>query len=87
MAVKGLVVSFRRGRHTAYTNQVIIEIPNVKSRKDAARYIGRRVVFVTDGGKKLKGVITSPHGNKGRVRARFEKGLQGQIIGKKVDIE
>jgi len=84
--LRGLVVSFRRGRHTARTNQVIIEVPGVGDRKRASALIGRRVVYVTEGGRKLKGVITAPHGNRGRVRARFERGLPGQIVGKKVDI-
>ena len=84
--MKALVVSYRRGRHTVRTNQVILELPGVKTRKQAAAYIGKKVVYTTEGGKKIRGVITAPHGNKGRVRARFERGVPGQIIGKKVEI-
>jgi len=84
--MKGLVVSYRRGRRTARTNQVIIEIPGINNRKKASTLIGKRVVWITPGGKKLKGVITAPHGNKGRVRARFSKGVPGQMIGEKVEI-
>lgn len=84
--MKAIVVSFRRGRHTVRTNQVILELPGVKNRKQAAVFVGKKVVYITEGGKKLKGTITAPHGNKGRVRARFEKGVPGQIIGKRVEI-
>ncbi len=84
--MRGVVVSYRRGRHTTRTNQVIIEIPGVKNRKEASKFIGKKVEWVTPGGRKLKGVITSPHGNRGRVRARFTKGVPGQILGEKVDI-
>ena len=35
----------------------------------------------------INGVIKAPHGNKGLVRAIFEKGLPGQAITTKVDIE
>ncbi len=85
-SVKALVISFRRGRHTVKTNQVILELPGVKNRRQAAAFVGKKVIYVTEGGKKLKGTITAPHGNKGRVRARFERGVPGQIIGKKVEI-
>ncbi|NPA86607.1 MAG: 50S ribosomal protein L35ae [Candidatus Diapherotrites archaeon] len=83
---KGLVISYRRGRRTMRTNQVIIEVPGVSNRKEAARLIGKKVLWITPGGKKLKGIITAPHGNRGRVRARFTKGVPGQMIGQKVEI-
>ena len=84
--VKAIVLSFRRGRRTARTNQIIVEVPNITSRKAAARFIGKKVVWETPGGKRLKGVVTAPHGNRGRLRIRFERGLPGQIIGEKVEI-
>ena len=84
--MRGFVVSFRRGRRTSYRNQIIVEVPGYKTRKEASRLIGKKVVWETPGGKKLKGVITAPHGNKGRVRVRFKKGVPGQIIGERVEI-
>ena len=84
--MRGLVLSYRRGRRTSRTNQVIIEVTGVKDRKQASKLIGKKVVWVTPGGRKLKGVITAPHGNKGRVRARFARGVPGQMIGEKVEI-
>lgn len=82
----GIVTSFRRGRHTVTTNQIIIEVTGITNRKDASRLIGKKVVYTTESGKKLVGVVTSPHGNGGKVRARFKKGLPGQIVGKRVVI-
>ncbi len=84
--LRGLVLSYRRGRRTMRRNQVIVEVPGVRDRRSAARLVGKKVVWTTPGGKKLKGVITAPHGNRGRVRARFSKGVPGQMIGEKVDI-
>ena len=87
--MEGIVVNFRRGRHTVYTNQVLIKIDGVDSREKAQEFIGKKVEWKTPGkkGKVLKGVITSAHGNKGLVRARFETGIPGQMIGEKVKIE
>ncbi len=84
--LRGLVVSYRRGRRTMRTNQVIIEVPGVRTRREASRLVGKKVIWETPSGKKLRGVITSPHGNKGRVRARFSKGVPGQMIGERVAI-
>lgn len=86
--IKGVVVNYRRGRHTVYTNQVIIKIENIDSKEKAKEFIGRKVEWKTPGKKNkvLVGEITSTHGNKGLVRARFEKGVPGQMIGEEVKI-
>ena len=38
-------------------------------------------------GKTINGKIAGPHGNKGLVRAIFEKGLPGQAITTKVEVK
>jgi len=84
--VKGLIVSYRRGRHTMHPRQVIIAVEGVSTRKQASALVGRRVLWKSPSGKKFRGVIVAPHGNKGRVRARFEDGIPGQAIGDRVEI-
>lgn len=84
--VKGVVLSYRRGRHTQNPKQVIIRIEGVEKKEDAMKFIGKKVVWRTKKGKELIGVITAPHGSKGKVRARFEKGLPGQALGTEVEI-
>ena len=80
--MKGVVVNYRRGRHTQYKYQVIVYFPGIDSREKAAQLVGKRVVWITPNKYKLfVGVITAPHGNKGRVRVRFRKGVPGQMIG------
>ena len=59
----GIVVQFRRGRHTIKERHFLIEIEKVKTK------------------------IRGAHGNKGVVRAIFEKGLPGQAITTKVEIK
>ncbi|HIQ51028.1 MAG TPA: 50S ribosomal protein L35ae [Nautiliaceae bacterium] len=87
--MEGIVVNIRRGRHTVYENQVIVKVDGINSREKAKELVGKRVVWKTPGKKNkvLEGIITAPHGNKGYVRVRFNKGVPGQIIGEKVQIE
>lgn len=86
--MEALVISFRRGRHNMKGNQILIEIEGVNSRALASRFIGKRVVWRSEGQKKkeIYGKITAAHGNNGVMRARFSKGLPGDILGKKIEI-
>jgi large subunit ribosomal protein L35Ae len=88
MSMKATVLNFRRGRHTQTMNQLLLEIPGVDSRTLAAGFIGKRVRWISPGRlkKEISGKITSTHGSNGVVRARFSKGLPGEVIGKKIDI-
>ena len=76
---------FRQGRHHVYDKQMILKAgDNVES---AEKVIGKEVVYKTESGKEIKGVISALHGRKGNVRAIFaEKGLPGQALGKKIKI-
>ncbi len=84
--MKGIIVNYRRGRHTQNPRQMIIKVEGVESREEAEKLIGKEVIFKTPSGKEIKGKITAPHGNKGAVRARFERGLPGQALGKEVTV-
>ena len=84
--MKAKVLNFRGGRHTQYTNQLLITLKDVSSRKSAAPFIGKKVAWKTRSGKKLVGKIASPHGNSGALRARFPKGLPGEILGKEIEV-
>lgn len=85
--MKGKVIQFRRGRHTIHERHFLIEIPEVSNRKDAEKFIGKQVTWISPAGKIIKGKISAAHGNKGVVRAIFEKGLPGQAIITKVEIK
>ena len=86
-ARKATVLSFRRGRHTQNTRQFILDVPRCKTKTQAARYIGKKVIWTSPGKKEIVGKITAPHGNSGAVRARFSKGLPGTAITQKVKIK
>ncbi len=84
--LEGVIINYRRGPRTQRSRECLVGFPNVKSRSEANRLIGRRVAW-TDGKKNMiVGTIVSPHGNKGLVRVRFRRGLPGQALGMPVRI-
>ena len=83
----GKVIQFRRGRHTIHERHFLIELEGSKSRKDAEKFVDKEVTWKSPAGKIIKGKIAAPHGNKGVVRAIFEKGLPGQALTTKVEIK
>ncbi len=85
--MKGKVVQFRRGRHTVHERHFLIEVEGVDNREKAGKLVGKEVEWKSPAGKIIKGKISSAHGNKGVVRAIFEKGLPGQAVTTEVDIK
>ena len=85
--MKGKVVQFRRGRKTVHERHFLIEVEGVKTREEAGKLVGKEVEWKSPAGKIIKGKISSSHGNKGVVRAIFEKGLPGQAVTTSVEIK
>jgi len=83
----GKVIQFRRGRHTIHERNFLIEIEDVLNKEEAIKFIGKEVIWKSPAGKIIRGKISSSHGNKGVVRAIFEKGLPGQAITTEVEIK
>jgi len=84
---EGTIANYRMGRHTVHPKQCILVFPDINSRKEANKLIGRTVVWYSSSGKEIKGKITRAHGNKGAVRAHFKKkGVPGQALGQKIKI-
>jgi large subunit ribosomal protein L35Ae len=81
------IVNYRRGKRTEYTNQYILAIDGVTAKSEAAKHIGKKVVWKTSAGNVVVGKVTNTHGNGGALLARFEKGLPGQVLGGTVSIE
>jgi len=75
--MKAKVIQFRRGRKTYHPRHFILDVA-AKTREEAEKFVGKEVEWTSPAGKKIKGKISSAHGNKGLVRAIFEKGLPGQ---------
>ena len=77
----GLIVGYRRGTNTQYENQVLIRVDGVRSRDEASRLIGWKVLFRDSKGNVYRGKIVHVHGNGGVVVAVFKPNLPGQAIG------
>lgn len=83
---KGKVVQFRRGKRTVHERHFLIEVEGMNKEK-ASKMIGKAVSWKSPAGKIINGKIASTHGNKGVLRAIFEKGLPGQAITTEVEIK
>lgn len=83
--MKGIVVQFRRGRHTIHERHFLLDL-GLQSREDAKKLAGKEVIWKSPAGKEIKGKISDAHGNKGLVRAIFERGLPGQAITTDIEV-
>lgn len=85
--MEGVIVNFRVGMKTMHHNHMIVSTKSSKKKEDAAKLVGKTVVFTTPAKNEIKGKVASAHGNSGALRVIFEKAMPGQAIGKKVSIE
>lgn len=79
-------MNFRQGRHHQKCNHIILKPEGIEKKEKAEPLVGKEIVWKSPAGKEIKGKIASTHGNKGAVRAIFEKGLPGQCLTGKIDI-
>lgn len=84
--MKGIVVQFRRGRKTIHEKHFLLDL-GMQNREEAKKLAGKTVEWKSSSGKIIKGKISDAHGNKGLVRAIFERGLPGQAITTEVEIK
>ena len=85
--MKGKVIQFRRGRHNVHERHFLIQVDGMKNRKEASKLVGKEVEWKSPAGKIIMGKVSSAHGNKGLIRAIFERGLPGQAISTEVEIK
>ena len=83
---EAIVMHFRQGRHHQNPKQMILKVADTA--EEAEKSIGKTVIWTSPSGTVIKGKISALHGKNGNVRAIFaEKGLPGQVLGKKIKIE
>ena len=80
------VIQFRRGLKRIHEKHFILDV-HATSRNEASKFVGKVVIWKSPANKEIKGKIASPHGNKGLVRAIFEKGLPGQAKNTNVEVK
>ena len=88
--MQGTIVNFRSSRHRQTDNHLIVMVTSIDSKEKAAKLVGKEVVWKNPMGKnktEIKGKIAAAHGNKGALRAVFERGLPGQCLATKVEIK
>ncbi|MFW9768042.1 MAG: 50S ribosomal protein L35ae [Candidatus Thorarchaeota archaeon] len=78
---KGVVTSYRRGKHLQHPNQVILLFDGIKTRAEAAALVSRKVVWTSPEEREFLGKVLGVHGNSGAVRAKFRTNLPGQAVG------
>ena len=84
---KARIIQHRRGRYRVHLRYFLIEIDGVTNKSEAGKFVGKDVVWKSPAEKSIKGKIAAPHGNRGVVRAIFEKNLPGQAVGTSVEIK
>ena len=84
--MNGTIVQFRRGKKTIHERHYLIDV-GMSKREDAKKLSGKGVEWKSPAGKIIKGVVSDAHGNKGIIRAIFQRGLPGQAITGKVEIK
>ena len=82
MDPKGVIVNY----HIAYTKEVLVDIPTVKSKRDAGKLVGRKAVWTDDRGQKYIGMVTGLHGRKGTLKVKFKKPLPPNALAKPIMI-
>ena len=78
----GVIVNY----HIAYTKEVLVDVPTVKSKRDAGKFVGKRAVWTDEKGKKYVGHVTGLHGRKGTLKVKFKKPLPANALAKPVMI-
>lgn len=79
-------MQFRRGKKRIHERHYLLDM-GLTSRDEAKKMSGRYVEWKSSSGKIIKGKISDAHGNKGIVRAIFEKGLPGQAITSEIEVK
>ncbi len=84
--MKAKIIQFRRGLKRIHERHYILDV-QTKTIPEAEKFIGKEVIWTSPAGKQIKGKISSAHGNKGLVRAIFEKGLPGQARNTEAEVK
>ena len=85
--MEGIIHNFRRSRHATHETHMIIYVAENKNKDDAAKLVGKKVVWTSPAKKEICGTVAAAHGGKGGIRVIFETGMPGQSCGSKVTIQ
>jgi large subunit ribosomal protein L35Ae len=83
--VYGIILNYRIGIATQNPKECLIKFAHVNSASLAGQLFNRKVVW-KQGDIKFIGRIRGPHGKKGAVKVKFQKGVPGQALGTTVEL-
>ena len=84
-SIQGVIVNYRTGPRSQRSKECIIKFEQASSVSEAGKLIGKKVAWQS-GKNRIIGKISSLHGKKGLVLARFRKGVPGQALGTTVEL-
>jgi large subunit ribosomal protein L35Ae len=84
--MKAKVVQFRRSLKHVHERHFILDA-GAKNKEEAQKFVGKEVIWKSEAGKIIRGKVSGSHGNKGKIRAIFERGLPGQSVNTEVEIK
>jgi len=79
---KGIIVNY----HIAYTKEVLVSVPSVKSKRAAGKFIGKRATFTDPKGEKYIGTVSGLHGRTGTLKVKFKRPLPPTALAKPINI-
>ena len=82
MDPKGVIVNY----HIAYTKEVLVDIPSIKSKRDAGKFIGRKAIWIDEKGNRYIGIVSGLHGRRGTLKVKFKRPLPSKALAKPIMI-
>jgi len=82
MDPRGIIVNY----HIAYTKEVLVDVPSVRSKREAGRLIGRKAIWTDEKGNKYIGFVSGLHGRKGTLKVKFKRPLPAKALAKPIMI-
>jgi len=79
---KGIIVNY----HIAYTKEILVDVPGIKSKREAGKLIGKKAIWTDEKGNKYIGYVSGLHGRKGTLKVKFKKPLPAKALGKIINI-
>jgi len=78
----GIIVNY----HIAYTKEVLVDVPGIKSKREASKLIGKKAVWTDEKGTKYEGYVSGFHGRKGTLKIKFRKPLPSKALARSINI-
>jgi ribosomal protein L35AE/L33A len=79
---KGIIVNY----HIAYTKEVLVSVPGIKSKREAGKLIGKKAAWTDEKGNKYEGYVSGLHGRKGTLKVKFKRPLPAKALAKSINI-